>query len=105
MATRKVRTNLVSYMENVLERNGVAYILEKNRDKEYSFITSNLSSNAYNKHLERAMCEQESRELHNGRTVISYREYLHHTIIPQRGGCYHILSKDLPLYNKALGIA
>ena len=105
MATRKVRTNLVSYMETVLNRNGVAYKIEKKCDEDYSFITSGLSSNAYKKHLERAMCEQESRELHNGRTVISYREYVHHAVIPKKGGCYHILSKDLPLYNKALGIA
>ena len=40
MATRKVRTNLVSYMETVLNRNGVAYEIEKKCDEDYSFIYS-----------------------------------------------------------------
>ena len=95
MAVRKVKTNLVSYMETVLDRNDIAYEVEKKCGEEYSLITSDLSSRAYHRLVERAMCEQESEELHNGRQVISYYEWRNRLY---NGRGFHMLKKDAERY-------
>ncbi len=95
MAKRNIRTNLIGYMTTVLDRYGVAYTVEKKCDEEYSSITSDLSSRAYHRHLERAMCEQESAELHNGRQVISYYEWRNRLY---NGRGFHMLKKDNERY-------
>ncbi len=105
MSKRKIRTNLVDYMIPVLLRNKVAYKLDIRDDEEYSFVDSNLTSNAYHRLVERAMCEQESKELHNGRTVLSFYEYKNHLILPKEGGCFHYLQKDKELFYRNAGLS
>ena len=74
MTRRKIRKCLVDYIVPILNRNNVTYTLHERYDKEYSLLETNLSSKEYHLLVERAMCEKESAELHNGRQVISYYE-------------------------------
>lgn len=105
MSKRRLRTSLVDYMIPVLLRNKVPYKLEINEGEEYSYIHSNLTSNAYHRLVERAMCEQESKELHNGRTVLSFYEYKNHLVLPKEGGCFHYLKKDKKLFYQDAGLS
>lgn len=95
MSKRKIRTGLIDYMIPVLLRNKVPYKLEINEGEEYSYIDSDLTSNAYHRLIERAMCEQESKECHSGRQVISYYEWRNRLY---NGRGFHILKKDKERY-------
>ncbi|WP_151621939.1 hypothetical protein [Pseudobutyrivibrio xylanivorans] len=88
-------------MLRVLDRYGVSYMVDENKDEEYSQITTGLSYQDFNRYVERAMCEFESETMHNGRFVISFNELLNNKDELQReffpdkkGMAYHILSRD-----------
>ena len=93
MTGRKIRNELIEYVVPILSDKKIAYILHEKKD--YSTIETNLSSEKFHRLIEKAMCEQESKEYHNGRQVISYYEWRNRLYDDKS---FHILRKDKERY-------
>ncbi len=101
MDTRNISNQYLKNFTEVLNRYEIPYKLAERKDEEYSQITTNLTSQDFDRYVERAMCEFESETMHNGRFVISYNELLNYKDALQkeffpdkRGMVYHILTRD-----------
>lgn len=101
METRNIDNKYLKHMLRVLDRYGVSYMVDEKKEEEYSQIATNLSSQEFERYVERAMCEFESETMHNGRFVISFNELMYYKdelqkeFFPyKKGMAYHILSRD-----------
>ena len=101
MQTRNINNKYLNNFITVLNRYEIPFNLEEKKDETYSKVATDLSSKAFHRYVERAMCEYESETIHNGRFVISFNELLNHKwelqkeFFPGRKGmAYHVLSKD-----------
>ncbi len=101
MQTRNIDNKYLNNFITVLNRYKIPFELEEKEAETYSLVSTDLSSEDYERYVERAMCEYESETMHSGRFVISYNELMNHKdelqkeFFPNRNGmAYHILSKD-----------
>jgi len=99
MKTRRIRNTILKYFISVLNDNNVKYEIEKKEGELFSYISTPLSSKAYHRYVERAMCLKQSAKC-GGRNVISYNEWKDENF-PKKAP-YHILRKDQKRFLKEI---
>ncbi len=99
MKTRRIRNTILKYFICVLNDNNVKYEIEKKEGELFSYISTPLSSKAYHRYVERAMCLKQSAKC-GGRNVISYNEWKDENF-PKKAP-YHILRKDQKRFLKEI---